>query len=119
MLAVGDRFRSRVPLQVICWWWYDPAAILDDYSDSSDAVLPPGEPFTVEEIPGDEPSRVLCHLDHATKGLQRHLFPHGLQDWKPVWEVEVRDFDGTTLSPDGRWIAFVRDGFLEIAPFSQ
>ena len=29
MLAVGDRFRSRVPLQVICWWWYDPAAILD------------------------------------------------------------------------------------------
>ena len=78
MLAVGDRFRSRVPLQVMCWWWYDPAAILDDYSDSSDAVLPPGEPFTVEEIPEDEPSRVLCHLDHA-KDLQRHLFPHGRQ----------------------------------------
>ena len=64
-MNAGDRFRTRESLNVICWWWYDTVAILDDYSDNCEAVLPAGESFTIEQIPDNDPARVLCRLDNA------------------------------------------------------
>jgi hypothetical protein len=78
MLAVGQRYRTREPLNIVCWWWYDTAAILDDYSDSCESVLPAGEAFTVRQIPDEAPDRILCDLDYA-KRLKRLLIPKGRQ----------------------------------------
>lgn len=77
-IKIGQRFRNREPLDVFCWWWYDMAAILDDYSDHCSARLPSGEEFTVMEIPEGEPTRVLCDLKRANE-LKAKLIPKGRQ----------------------------------------
>ena len=77
-IRIGQRFRNRDPLDVICCWWYDTVAILDEYSDHCPARLPSGEEFTVTEIPNNEPARVLCDLKRADE-LEAELIPKGRQ----------------------------------------
>jgi len=74
----GDKFRSREPIPVTCWWWYDTAAILDDYSDCCAGVLPSGEAFTVDQVSEIDANRVLCVLDRA-EALKPRLIPKGRQ----------------------------------------
>ena len=74
----GQRFRTLEPIDVICWWWYDTVAILEDYSDRCEAVLPAGEAFTVREILPGEPESFFCDLGRARK-LKRLLIPRGCQ----------------------------------------
>lgn len=78
MPNVGDRFRTREPLPVTCWWWYDTVAIVDDTSDCCDAVLPAGESFSVEQVAENDPGRVLCRLDRAD-ALKAQLIPRKRQ----------------------------------------
>ena len=78
MAEAGDRFRSCQPLSVICRWWYDTVAILDDYSDGCEATLPAGESFTVEEVSESAPDRLLCRLDRERE-LKPQLIPKGRQ----------------------------------------
>jgi|ERR1043165_8767972 hypothetical protein len=75
---VGDRYRTTESLPVICWWWYDTVAILDDYSDCCDAVLPTNVIFTIDQTAEGDPTRFLCKLDHA-KQLKPNLIPKGRQ----------------------------------------
>jgi len=77
-IKVGQRFRNRIPLDVYIWWWYDTAAILDDYSDHCSAQLPAGEEFIVSQIPDEAPTRVLCDLLRA-KELKERMVPPGRQ----------------------------------------
>ena len=78
MAEAGDRFRSCQPLSVICRWWYDTVAILDDYSDACEATLPAGEAFTVEQVSESDPDWLLCRLDRARE-LKPQLIPKGRQ----------------------------------------
>ena len=74
MIEIGKRYRTKDPLNVLCWWWLDTIAILDDYSDGGEAILAAGECFKIVEIPTEEPHRILCEPDNP-KPLKKQALP--------------------------------------------
>jgi hypothetical protein len=63
MAAIGDRYRTVLPISVVVRWELDTVAILDDYSESLNAELPAGETLDVVEIADAPHNSTLCNLD--------------------------------------------------------
>ncbi len=70
-LTIGACYRSREPVSVVFRWWYDTVAILDEYDDAEEGILPAGEKVTVVEVAQDA-QRVLCVLENA-KEIEKTL----------------------------------------------
>lgn len=78
MLKTGTQYRTLTSVPVICWWYYDTVAILDDYSDCAPATLEAGTRFTIMEIPEKEPSRINCKVENDSE-LKRRVLPKDCQ----------------------------------------
>jgi hypothetical protein len=74
MLKVGQRFRTLSSIRVVCWWWYDTVAILEDYSDCAEATIDAGTCFTIAQIPEKEPDRTLCQIENEAE-LKLRVLP--------------------------------------------
>ncbi|MHC4399730.1 MAG: hypothetical protein ACYTG0_08625 [Planctomycetota bacterium] len=58
----------------------------------------------------------------AGRSTWRELEPTEIletESWKKVWSENSLNIGSVCLSPDGKKMAFVRDGVLEIGPFVE
>lgn len=78
---IAPRYRTKEPLNVICWWWYDTVTILPDYSDCAEATLNRGTVFTVRERVNDDPARLLCVMDDP-HDLVAQVIPAEHRTWR-------------------------------------
>lgn len=69
---VGWQYVAKAPVKVLYRWWYDTVAILDEYDDAEEGILPEGELITVVEV-AQEAQRVLCDLANARRLRSRQL----------------------------------------------
>jgi len=72
---IGEKRLICEQIRVIYRWWYDTLAILDDYSDAEDGVLPAGCIVTAAQFSPDAQS-VLCDLENA-QHLEKMQLPKG------------------------------------------
>lgn len=79
-MSVGQRYLATDRIRVVCWRWWDTAAILEDYSDCAESEIGPGTRFEVIEIPPGNPSRVLAKLDRPNE-LKAQLLPKWYRWW--------------------------------------
>ena len=68
-------FKSLEEIKVKYCWWYDTIAILPEYDDSTDGILPKGELVKVAEENSSESDILLNPLNH--KKLKRTQIPKG------------------------------------------
>ena len=74
LIETGERRVTTDEIFVCYWWWYDTVAILDEYFDSHEGVLPANEEVFVSQY-DKENHRVLCDLKNHRKLEKTQLPP--------------------------------------------
>ena len=93
---------TRDDIPVLFQWWYDTVAILDDYFDSEEGILPAGT--VVREVERDAGrGRVLCDLEDP-RAIEKTQLPEGREVRMKLFcratplraELSVDDWDTRT-----------------------